>query len=446
MDPYESRQDANVVMSEEIVTATEMEAKEPHMNQGFEDNIVPWNNPETGKKHHIPTRWYWGSIVKRMITHNKAHGFTGIVLIGMSGSGKTTLTQTIIHMLHEYGENYVVDWFNGHDMLNIDKKINAMTVGVPHIMVFDDASYTMENAKAAEVGKLANALTTVRHKVKSKVIMVMNIHYSKATKKFFRNQHFTFLTSVTTEELGNLKDLFQDKMPVIRQFGSKYRQMALLGHFYAPINFYKNQYAKYKINDPFRLGLVSEITDTHFFLYPRLSCPKCVPGGKVVKVLKTKEIVDKLMGYKNLSSLKVVLRFWMAINNENGERAQNLPYRYRSWWNMLEKTSKAYKVDWTEVSNMLEDATVKSQKKFKIRSKRKAAMSLADVVRAQADEQKNRQNDEAFQDSKIKEIGHSGQEPDENMFVEEPDEDIKEATDEPITTPDYDSTYIPPPS
>ena len=95
---------------------------------------------------------------------------------------------------------------------------------------------------------------------------------------------------------------------------------------------------------------------------------------------------------------------------------------------------------------MLEDATVKSQKKFKIRSKRKAAMSLADVVRAQADEQKNRQNDEAFQDSKIKEIGHSGQEPDENMFVEEPDEDIKEATDEPITTPDYDSTYIPPPS
>ena len=136
----------------------------------------------------------------------------------------------------------------------------------------------------------------------------------------------------------------------------------------------------------------------------------------------------------------------MAINNENGERAQNLPYRYRSWWNMLDKTSKAYKVDWTEVSNMLEDATVKSQKKFKIRSKRKAAMSLADVVRAQADEQKNRQNDEAFQDSKIKEIGHSGQEPDENMFVEEPDEDIKEATDEPITTPDYDSTYIPPPS
>ena len=117
-------------MSEEIVTATEMQAKEPHMNQGFEDNIVPWNHPETGKKHHIPTRWYWGSIVKRMITHNKAHGFTGIVMIGMSGSGKTTLTQTLIHQLHTYGENYKVDWFNGHDMLNIDKKINAMT---PHI-------------------------------------------------------------------------------------------------------------------------------------------------------------------------------------------------------------------------------------------------------------------------------------------------------------------------
>ena len=444
MDSHESRKDEYVRMSEDFVDS--FEAKEPSAEKNpFKDNLVPYIHE--GKKMAVPTRWYWGSICKRIITHNKAHGFTGLVLIGMSGSGKTTLTQTLLHQIHSYGEEYTVDWFNGHDMMNIDKKIKAMTVGVPHIMIFDDASYTMENAKASEIGRLANALTTVRHHVKSRVIMIMNIHYSKATKKFFRNQHFTFLTSVTTEELGNLKDLFQDKMPIIRQFGQKYRQMALLGKFYAPISLYENKFAKYEINNPFRLGLVSEITDTHFFVYPRLACAKCVPGGKVVKPMKSKEIVDKLMRYKNLGALKTTLMFWMTINNVNGEEHRNLRPRYRAWWNMLEKTSKQVKVDWSEVYNMLEDRTMKVQKKHKINSKLKSATSLADLVRAQADEEAEKKVDERFEAVKEgKDV------PDDvGLYDDEPEDNIKEATDEPPTPvqpskryPDYDSTYVPP--
>ena len=437
----------------EFVSA--QEAREPTggTNQ-FQDNLVPfmYNNGKEIKKISVPARWYWGSVVKRMITHNKAHGFTGAVLIGMSGSGKTTLTQTIIHMLHTYGEEYTVDWFNGHDMLNIDKKIKAMTVGVPHIMIFDDASYTMENAKASEIGRLANALTTVRHHVKSRVIMVMNIHYSKATKKFFRNQHFTFLTSVTTEELGNLKDLFQDKMPIIRQFGQKYRQMALQGRFYAPISLYENKFCKYEINDPFRLGLVSEITDTHFIVYPRLSCAKCVPGGEVTKVLKTKDVVNKFMEYKGTAALKTVLAFWMTINNVNGEQAKNLPKRYRSWWNTLEKIHKTHKIDWSEVYNMLEDKSVTRIKKHKINSRRKSAQSLADIVRAQADENEAKKMDEIMKsptsantEKDLKDLGDA-----ENPFDDDynPENNVKEADEEQPTPgvkyPDYDSTYIPP--
>ena len=428
----------------EFVSA--QEAKEPSggTNQ-FEDHLVPfmYNDGTETKKISVPARWYWGSVVKRMITHNKAHGFTGIVLIGMSGSGKTTLTQTIIHMLHTYGEEYTVNWFNGHDMLNIDKKIKAMTVGVPHIMIFDDASYTMENAKASEIGRLANALTTVRHHVKSRVIMVMNIHYSKATKKFFRNQHFTFLTSVTTEELGNLKDLFQDKMPIIRQFGQKYRQMALQGRFYAPISLYENKFCKYEINDPFRLGLVSEITDTHFIVYPRLSCAKCVPGGEVTKVLKTKDVIKKFSEFTNLGSLKTVLAFWMTINNVNGEQDKNLPKRYRSWWNTIEKIQKTHKVDWSEVYNMLEDKTVTQRKQHKIKSKRKSAQTLAEIIQEQKEAQENPPEPKE-KEPKLRELGDG-----ENPFDDDynPEENVKEATDEAPSDqkfPDYDSTYIPP--
>jgi gluconate kinase len=440
--------------STEIVTTSEMMAKEPGGSKsgGFSDTTLPWIDQEN-RKHYIPTRWYWGSICKRILTHNKAHGFTGIVMIGMSGSGKTTLTQTLIHQIHSYGENYTVDWFNGHDMLNIDKKINAMTVGVPHIMVFDDASYTMENAKASEVGRLANALTTVRHKVKSKIIMIMNIHYSKATKKFFRNQHFTFLTSITTEELGNLKDLFQDKMPMIRQFGQKYRQMALQGRFYAPINVYKGTFAKYQINDPFRLGLVSEITDVHFFLYPRLSCKQCLPGAKDEKTeLDTDTFVKKARGFKNLSALRTALRFWLVTHNHEGLGVNYLPTIYRGWWKTFDKVSIKHNVNWVDILDALsndKDNIIKIRKKL---SKRKSMMGLEEIIKGAGDEKVDKINKDLLKGGPVENLeGTKDAEDwfeDDNMDDVEPLDQVTEATDKntPTNTPDYDSTYIPPPS
>jgi ABC-type glutathione transport system ATPase component len=94
-----------------------------------------------------------------------------VCLIGQSGSGKTTLTRKIVHQIHTMGEEYVVKWFNGHEMLHMDDHIKNMQVGTPHIMIFDDASYTLEDAKKADIAKLANALTTIRHTLKSRVIV-----------------------------------------------------------------------------------------------------------------------------------------------------------------------------------------------------------------------------------------------------------------------------------
>ena len=300
------------------------------------------------KNYAVPQRWYWGNVVKRMINHNKAHGFTGCVLIGMSGSGKTTLTNTILHKIHEYGENYVFKWFNGHQLTELDKHIGSLQVGVPHVMIFDDASYTLEDATKSQMATLANALTTIRHHVKSRVIVIFNIHYSRATKKFFRNQHFTFLTSVTTEELGNLKDLFQDKMPVVRQFGKKYRQMALNGEFYVPLDYYTGKSAKYKINEPFRVGLVSEITDLHFFLYPRQSCATCRPGAAPKYEEKSvKEVKKMLKKYKNQSALITTLAFWLKTHNTGPD--DPLENAHRSYWKFFEKISKDIKVPWDQI-------------------------------------------------------------------------------------------------
>jgi ABC-type dipeptide/oligopeptide/nickel transport system ATPase component len=394
------------------------------------------------KRFAVPQRWYWGNIVKRMLNHNKAHGFTGCVLIGMSGSGKTTLTNTILHKIHEYGENYVFKWFNGHQLTELDKHIDKLQVGVPHVMVFDDASYTMEDATKTQMAKLANALTTIRHKTKSKVIIVFNIHYSRATKKFFRNQHFTFLTSVTTEELGNLKDLFQDKMPVVRQFGKKYRQMALNGSFYVPLDYYTGKSAKYVINEPFRIGLVSEITDLHFFLYPRSSCELCRPGAPPKLEIKTvKQVKSMLKKYKNQTALMTTLAFWCKTHNIGP--VDPLEHAHKSYWNFFEKVSRDVKAPWQQILNELRDESPRRTRMSKGTQMAKNVDAFGEVMKPRGPGRPRltpRQISE-------REHKHETESPEDYVSTSDtiPVESNDNNDNDNNEYPDYDSTYVRPP-
>ena len=92
--------------------------------------------------------------------------------------------------------------------------------------------------------------------------------------KFFRNQHFTFLTSVSVEEMGNYTDLFKDKMHVIRAFGRQYNRMMLKGYFEAQVSSFEKRRITYTTNKPFRVCLVAEIADLHFMLYNKDECQK----------------------------------------------------------------------------------------------------------------------------------------------------------------------------
>jgi energy-coupling factor transporter ATP-binding protein EcfA2 len=394
------------------------------------------------KNYAVPQRWYWGNIVKRMLNHNRAHGFTGCVLIGMSGSGKTTLTNTILHKIHDYGENYVFKWFNGHQLTELDKHINKLQVGVPHVMVFDDASYTMEDAGKSAMAKLANSLTTIRHKVKSKVIIIFNIHYSRATKKFFRNQHFTFLTSVTTEELGNLKDLFQDKMPVVRQFGKKYRQMALNGSFYVPLDYYTGKSAKYNINEPFRIGLVSEITDLHFFLYPKQSCELCRPGAPPKFEQKTvKQVKAQLRKYKNQTALLTTLAFWCKIHNNGGPNP--LENAHKAYWNFFEKISKDIKAPWPQILHELREESPRRTRANKGSHLNKEVNAFEAVLGGPRKPGRPRLTQQQRSERANR---HQTEDPDD-YGKDVPEYAVTdESTEKPYNEfPDYDSTYVRPP-
>ena len=276
-------------------------------------------NHDPPKKLPIPLRWSPYLVYKRILDHNHYGNYTGVTMIGMSGSGKTTLTQAFCHYVHRQAEKggveYRVKWFNGHDMLNMDKHIKNLEVGVPHIMIFDDASYTMEDATKSEKAVLANALTTIRHQVKAPVITWMNIHYSKATLKFFRNQHFTFLTSVSVEELGNLQDLFKERMNAIKNYARQYNRMMLKGYFLCPISSFNGRTLKYKTNEPFRLGMVAEITDLHYFVYAKEECTTCRPGAKSrkLKASTREEVAAWLLNYSQPVRTKQALEYFLTI-------------------------------------------------------------------------------------------------------------------------------------
>ena len=390
-----------------------------HLTQGnkkvgaFRDMISSWNY--NGKSIPVPARWHPHSVIKRLIQHNKLGQYTGIVMIGQSGSGKTTLTRKIIHQIHSMGENYVVKWFNGHEMLHMDEHIKNMQVGTPHIMIFDDASYTLEDAKKADVAKLANALTTIRHTLKSRIIMIMNIHYSKATAKFFRNQHFTFLTSVSVEEMGNYTDLFKDKMHVIRAFGKSYNKMMLRGYFDAPVSSFEKTTIQYHTNKPFRVCLVAEIADLHFMLYNKDECSFCDPSNQAAiwQSKKQPKTVDTIMekfsemycggkGETLPNGFATTLRFFTKI----AQSKDSLTLAEKQMWNHFTNIGKAGFDDWENLLERVMSTRKRKHNKSK-HNKVKANATVMEIARMVKKEQE------------------------------------EEQAEKPMETPDYDSSYVP---
>jgi len=385
----------------------------------YRDKITTYNYK--GKRIPVPIRWHPNSVIRRIIEHNKRSQYTGVTMIGMSGTGKTTLTNKIIHQAHMMGENYIVKRYNGHEMMKIDERIKEMTVGLPHILVFDDASYTMEDAKKDEIAKLANALTTIRHVLQSRVIIIINFHYSKATKKFFRNQHFTFLTSISVEELSNFNDMYKDKINVVRQFARKYNNMTLRGSFSVPISSFEKKVITYKMDEPFRVALVAEIADLHFIVYDKDDCEACLPEKSRKKKLNLKtadDIVHHLkVGHPHHSAVRLAMMFYLTINTGKSY----LNGGYRSAWTHLQEinrlgiTSETWDIVWTKFNEHLKAKPLKGTTRAKIIRN----MSVIELAR---------------------QIKRDEEKPVKKTFLD--DKDLEEQAKK---RPDYDSYYTPPP-
>ena len=333
-----------------------VDVKKQTLEQNRFDELT-WNNID-GKNVPLLRRHAVNGIIKQILVHNNNNQYTGCLAIGKSGSGKTTLTKRIMHGIHTAPEEwklpseYQFHWFTGEDMFKMPKIIKSLTQGVNHFIVFDDASYTLEDASKTEMAVLANALTKIRHDVKGKCIVWMNIHYSKATKKFFRDVDFQFATSYTPNDRQNLIDIFGSDRAV-DTFANLYKTSSRHGWFRVPYQGTKELI--YTISKPFRPVLVMD-TYTHLTLVNRDECEMCGkdPYNKEYKEpIPAEEIVKTLQKMSKQHRMSTnTLRAWVYMREGN---LMNLSPTARQMWKWMSKVSESINCDWSEVLRLYVD-------------------------------------------------------------------------------------------
>lgn len=325
-------------------------------------------------------------IIKQILVHNSHNQYTGCLAIGKSGSGKTTLTKRIMHGIHTSPEEwklpreYQFHWFTGEDMFKMPKIIKSLSQGMNHFIVFDDASYTLEDASKTELATLANALTKIRHDVKGKCIVWMNIHYSKATKKFFRDVDFQFCTSYTPNDRQNLIEIFGSDRAV-DAFANLYKTSSRHGWFRIP---YKGTSdLMYTISKPFRPVLVMD-TYTHLTLVDKQECEVCgkdpyhtdykepIPAEEVVKTLNK-------MSNQNFMSANT-LRAWVYMREGN---LMHLTPNARKLWKWMSKISETINCDWSEVLKLYNDglSNTKKTKSWETEEEKQAKTDFEEKVK-----------------------------------------------------------------
>ena len=301
-----------------------------------------------------------GKLAKEIVTANTHNQYTGVLLIGKSGSGKSTLTQTLVHRLHQK-RSYAVRWFAKKDIRRFTDIIKNLP-SAPHILVFEDASYALRGMSDSQIEEIAAELTYIRHKLKHPVIVILQIHYSKAIEKFFRDTDITIFTSITDNERTNYLQLLGTHNSLkIRNFIRLYHNALFAGHFDFTWSSYTGEKYVYHTNNPFRPALVSSVGSCHFLLYPKEACGQCSLDGKFHghPKLEPQVALDKLVQATNRTTARSTIRQYCF--HKKGIKC--LPTNTAAAWNVINEMARLYDIDWEETLNLAE-------KQLKCREKR----------------------------------------------------------------------------
>jgi len=329
-----------------------------------------FTNPKDGMKYPIPVSMSPMPTVDRILTYTNRTGFCGILCIGMSGTGKSTLSRFLVHRLHEK-KNFAIHWYERDDIQKLDKIIQSLQKGIDHIVVMDDASFSLEQLKREDITRIAQQLTYVRHDVRGQVIVIMNIHYSKAISRFFRNVPFAFLTSITQEEAHSFQDVWPHGRWKFKDFAWYYQQMMFNSKWIFEVDRWSNKTMTYRTDDPFRLGLAMEGNYIHFFVYLKDGCAVCDPNFDIKKLVNSKELVDYFIKSYGVNRARSMLKLYAFA--KHGKKAID-SNRY-AIWKSISEFDKNNKINWDNVIGEL-NKTLKQRKRVYVKKN-----ELAETIR-----------------------------------------------------------------
>lgn len=256
---------------------------------------IRWN----GKDYPVVIRETVRYLAKHLINHNFVNGYSLVTFIGKSGSGKSTFTQTLAHYVHKiatelFKTKYAIEWFRKKEIEGLDKIIASLEKGINRLIIFEDASFVFNDVKESDIEEVMGKLTYIRHTLQAKVIVLVQIHYSKALEKFLRDGDLKILTSISDEEKDNFYRLFGSSSKfMIELFARKFHSMNVEGYYYS--NAGTTKVYKYYTKQPFKLALVSDFGKLHFCNYHQASCEYCQPRfdqNKFAKVSESKTLKD----------------------------------------------------------------------------------------------------------------------------------------------------------
>ena len=194
-------------------TAQELKASLANAkNTSYNTTAISWH----GSLYPLPHKASINVLADNILNAMADSQYENLVVCGKSGSGKTTFVTALLHNMvckrvNSGGAKFNIQWYRQGDIGKLDDVIKSIVPGTPTILVLDDVSYELSKVSSGRKKDIFSAMTTIRHQVKSQILVVFITHYSRSLEKYLRSDAgFTVLLSLSNQELGNWIEIFGD--------------------------------------------------------------------------------------------------------------------------------------------------------------------------------------------------------------------------------------------
>jgi hypothetical protein len=188
----------------------------------------------------------------------------------------------------------IIQWFKGHQILNMKEIIAALPKDKKYAIVLDDQSFVLEQAPPKVKKEIMEYFTIMRKDLgdekKYKCLFFTAMHYGRAMSPMLRDGYIRVLTSMSDEDKKTWNEGFgYEGHHLLKIFQKQFASQMQNGYFYVNLKGSNKSY-RYLTNYPFRIGLVKDLNGVHPILYPKEGCDLCKP---VIRKYDRTKIIQK---------------------------------------------------------------------------------------------------------------------------------------------------------